>query len=544
MIRAVSRSAIVLAIALGCTQQLKSQSPTFLYVANGRTGSVSAYAINASSGALTLVPGSPFSTEKQPADLAVDPSEKFAYVLNRPEHGGSGSDLSVYTINANSGALKPVQGSPFAVGIATSAAAIAVNNSGKFVYVLDFEYDGSSVYAYTVDATTGALKPVPGSPFATGTTAGDMALDPTGKFMYLLTRTENDVDNNKLSVFSIDATTGALTRVQGSPFTAGTMAVAMAVDSGKFLYIAGGVADDKYKISAYGIDASTGALTPAASTVVSSVYGPTSIAVDPAGRFAYVSNTDAGKVSAYRINADNGALEPVSGAPIAAGYHPGEVQVDPSGKFVYVMNNDSRTISAYAINATTGALTQVAGSPFQNPAAVLSDPFAGWFTGGDCEAMNHLSRAKQPDGTVEDRYDITHLPSSMKVPRVQHDEDLKVTYKRLNIETTPWFYLYDPRAGVAYRHTGGDSDITYTLRFAGKPPPGVPQTDLSVQTTSGLKLGSSAASVVAALGEPYITRECGVERYDYLRWHVGPDDLLEFTIRNGRVVEIFATFYG
>jgi hypothetical protein len=50
--------------------------------------------------------------------------------------------------------------------------------------------------------------------------------------------------------------------------------------------------------------------------------------------------------------------------------------------------------------------------------------------------------------------------------------------------------------------------------------------------------------VVAALGAPYIIRACGLERYVYLRDRGGPPDELDFTIRKGRVVEIFSTLDG
>jgi 6-phosphogluconolactonase len=43
--------------------------------------------------------------------VAIDPTGKFAYVVN-----DSSNDVSAYTIEASSGALTQVQGSPFATG--------------------------------------------------------------------------------------------------------------------------------------------------------------------------------------------------------------------------------------------------------------------------------------------------------------------------------------------------------------------------------------------------------------------------------------------
>ena len=85
--------------------------PLFAYVANFNSNNVSAYTIDATSGALTVVANSPFAAGTNPASVTVDPSGKFAYVAN----DGS-NNVSAYTINAVTGALVQVTGSPFATG--------------------------------------------------------------------------------------------------------------------------------------------------------------------------------------------------------------------------------------------------------------------------------------------------------------------------------------------------------------------------------------------------------------------------------------------
>ena len=119
-----------------------------------------------SSGALTPISGSPFAAGVGPRAIAIDPSGKFAYVtdIGHPGHGRrkSPSTLSAYSINASTGALTQVSGSPFAFGPGPSG--IAIDPLGECVYVTA----SSGVYAYAIDATTGALSPVSGSPFAAG----------------------------------------------------------------------------------------------------------------------------------------------------------------------------------------------------------------------------------------------------------------------------------------------------------------------------------------------------------------------------------------
>ena len=94
---------------------------------------------------------------------------------------------------------------------------------------------------------------------------------------------------------------------------------------------------------------------------------PWGVAIDPTGKFAYVANygygSNPGNVSAYAISR-SGVLAQVKGSPFKAGTHPFWVAIDPTGKFAYVTNEDSDNVSGYAINASSGVLTQVKGSPF------------------------------------------------------------------------------------------------------------------------------------------------------------------------------------
>ena len=187
----------------------------FVYVTNEGSNNISAYSIDATSGALTPVAGSPFGTDSGPNAVAGNVTGTFAFVANQNYPNGSGS-VSVYSIDATSGALTPVTGSPF--GDADGEPyGLAVDPTGKFAYVTNLF--SNNVSAYTIDATSGALTPVAGSPFATaGGEPEGTAVDPTGKFVYVPNSGANNV-----SAYTIDATTGALTPVAGSPFATGRL---------------------------------------------------------------------------------------------------------------------------------------------------------------------------------------------------------------------------------------------------------------------------------------------------------------------------------
>ena len=163
---------------------------------------------------------------------------------------------------------------------------------------------------------------------------------------------------NTVSAYIIGST-GALTPVLGSPFATGTVPTAVTADPlGNFAYVANEIDNT---VSAYTIG-SNGALTPVLGSPFATGQSPCSVTVDPTGLFVYVTNYTGKSVSAYNILA-NGALTPVPGSPFAAGTNPCSVTVDPTGSYAYVTNQGDNTMSAYGIGSN-GALTPLSGSPF------------------------------------------------------------------------------------------------------------------------------------------------------------------------------------
>lgn len=324
----------------------------FAYVTNFGSKNVSAYAIDATSGALTPLAGSPFRAGTDPWGIAIDPRGKFAYVANL----GS-NNVSAYTIDVTSGLLKKVKGSPFAAG--TNPISVAVEPSGKFAYVTNLS--SNNVSAYAIDANSGTLTPVNGSPFKAGHEPFSVAVDPVGKFAYV-----SNYGSNNVSAYTISTASGTLTPVKGSPFAAGISPFGVALHpSGKFVYVASYGSDNLY---GYAIDAATGALKPLPGSPFPNIGADAEdIVLAPSGRLAYVPNsfaTSPSTVSAYMIDSTRGTLTPVVGSPFKdTGSVARSGAVDSTSKFAYVLNNGSDTVSAYRITAS-GALRKVTGSPF------------------------------------------------------------------------------------------------------------------------------------------------------------------------------------
>jgi 6-phosphogluconolactonase len=167
-------------------------------------GSIAAFTIDSTNGALSSVAGSPFAADPnntsncQPGEIVVDPSGNYVYITLFATN-----QVAAFSIVKPAGTLTPVPGSPFAAGEHPESV-IAVNN---LLYVGNFGEDTLS--GYSIDASTGVLTPLAGSPFQIH--GAPMVSDPLGRFLYI-------TGAGGIQVFSIDPTTGALSPIAGSPF--------------------------------------------------------------------------------------------------------------------------------------------------------------------------------------------------------------------------------------------------------------------------------------------------------------------------------------
>lgn len=318
----------------------------------------------------------------------------------------------------------------FALGLMSGATLRAQSSPQQHAYASDS--NAKTVAGFAKNSTTGALTAAPGSPFNEGVGPGALAVDPLGRFLYVLNPSANNV-----SLFAIDQSTGALTAVQGSPFSArdATMPQVLAAEpTGKFLYVgnrqdaAAGSANFGL-IDTYLINGPTSVLTP--SSVPSQVipFNPAAMLTDPKGRFLYVvsgfnsmTNDPGGQVDKFQIDATTGSLSgemiggsgdeghsmaidplerflfvgrgqvsgiidsytisPVDGSfqlqgilNLGAGAFPLAIAVEASAKYLYTIPS-SNSIRGFSIDQTTGLLTELPSSP-------LSASLIGFFLVAD-----------------------------------------------------------------------------------------------------------------------------------------------------------------
>jgi 6-phosphogluconolactonase (cycloisomerase 2 family) len=304
------------------------------------------------------------------SNLVLHPGGKFAYVVNQDFAANPGS-LAVFAVDAATGALTPVGGQPRELPVEATGA-LEFDPRGRYAYVLGF---GSlnrrgSIAGFSIDARTGALTPVAGSPHQTDFGSASFSLTPSGEFLYVANRASQRFTDppgpGSISAFKVDRDTGALTRIAGidalqpAPFTA-------SVDpSGRFLYAAGLTGD---RIHAYSIDAAGGLKPLAQGAVIRAGSQPTSIEifVSPivatpvvfVPKFVYMADPVGRAVTSFAVDADSGLLQP-SGSILSAGLSPRALAPGADGKFLHSADL-AGTATTFAIDSASGTLAEIDG---------------------------------------------------------------------------------------------------------------------------------------------------------------------------------------
>jgi len=201
----------------------------FVYVANGHDSNIMAFGIDPAGGALSSLGAAiPAGIGQNGFGFSLD--GVYLYASN---YGAGNGSVSAYAFNASTGALTPVTtggaascgdaaypGSPVDPGNCFSthtpgsgAHQVAVDGSGQYLYT---GTDSNSVAGFRIDPGTGALSLLPASPFTSGNFPYGVSTDSSGRFLYAL-----NLFDNTISAYAIDAASGALTPISGSPYAAG-----------------------------------------------------------------------------------------------------------------------------------------------------------------------------------------------------------------------------------------------------------------------------------------------------------------------------------
>lgn len=326
-VRKILQFSAQLPLVAACAMAANPAPPKFLYSTQFTPGKVAGFAVNASTGALTPTGQAPVWAHWGPVKTAADQGGYRLYVVNQGSH-----DLNAYFINRKNGYLTPVPHSPFAVG--GTGTNLAVHPSGKFVYVTtDTSHGGNDSVTGLSLNSDGSLSPIPGSPFQTQTGPSSIAIDPSGSYVYV-----GHGSGYKIDAYTINKQNGALTPVPGSPF------IAPQPDPEQCYLCGGGSIPE--------------------------------LAIDAAGKYLIGPVTEDGSVIVLAIDPNTGALTNTSNSPYDDGYpdsptspgtRPGAVTIDPFNRFVYTNGSTScggytqcdQVVTMWEFDAPTGGLTQI-----------------------------------------------------------------------------------------------------------------------------------------------------------------------------------------
>ena len=318
------------------------------------------YDMDTKTGMLTPAGNAPLVSN--PSFLTIAPDHKHLYACNEVDdfdaaHEGA---VSAFAIDAKTGGLTLLNQQPSAGG---GPCFVSMDSKGKNVLVAN--YGSGSVGVLPVGADGKLMPPSDkkqhegkGTDPARqeGPHAHSINLDPANHFAFAA-----DLGLDKVFIYRFDADKGTLT-----PNTPAFASVAPGSGprhlsfhpNGHYAYVINEMAST---VTAFHYDAAKGSMTElqTVSTLPEGYVGATTCAeirVHPSGKFLYGSNRGHDSIAIFTIDADTGKLTR-AGYQHTEGKTPRNFNIDPTGQFLIAANQDSDTVVVFRINAQTGQLT-------------------------------------------------------------------------------------------------------------------------------------------------------------------------------------------
>jgi hypothetical protein len=228
---------------------------SLLFIADEFGSQIYVYQIG-SAGALTAVGGSPFAVPFFPGNLTTDGLGKYLYVTDTSGNH-TGSEIAAYSIGSN-GVLSAVAGSPFS-GVDFDMWQVQGDPTGTFLIGtkgLSVSVNGSddkNLYVFTIGPSGAPEAPVL---FATQNSPFNIAVqsNANGNLVDSFGIADDGLSFNPVESYTLSSS-GALTAVNGSPFTAAEVGSSGQFDqSGGLLFVYGGLTNNgtiTYQVTAF-----------------------------------------------------------------------------------------------------------------------------------------------------------------------------------------------------------------------------------------------------------------------------------------------------
>jgi len=349
----LKRAAALLVLCAGIASLVSCGKTTsnYLYAALPAASEIAVYREDPNSGILTVLSFSPVTAGPGVQALAVHPSGKFLYAANN-----GANNVSLFTIGVDGGLTEVTP----RTDTDTGPNLLAMDPGGAFLYVGNSGSNDISVFS--IDSGSGALSPVAGSPFAIGISPLNMKLSKSGSFLYV---TGSEVPG-VLETLGVNA--GVPTLIQVSQTERNPYGLAITPD-GAHLYVANDAPDNS--ISEFAIN-SDGTLTPLAGSPIGESYtAPVAALVDNSGKYLYVANEGSNNLAGYSIDPTGGGISLLTNSPFVTNAQPVSIASDTAGKYLYVGNSSTAAIESFLLDGGTGTLTKVDSKAVGNTATSI-----------------------------------------------------------------------------------------------------------------------------------------------------------------------------
>jgi 6-phosphogluconolactonase len=302
------------------------------------------------------------ATTTRPSFLALHPNHRFLYAVNEVDSfaGMKSGSVSAFAVDSQTGALTLLNQQPSRGG---SPAHLTVDRQGKNVLVAN--YGGGSVAVLPI-GQDGRLGPATGFVQHTGSSinrsrqeaphAHSVVLDSANRFAFVA-----DLGLDKVLIYQYDAAQGMLAP-NDPPFASvppGSGPRHFAFHpSGRTAYVINELAST---VTAFRYDAAKGSLEPLQTistlpTDFTKTNSTAEIVVHPSGKFLYGSNRGHNSIAIFAIDPDTGMLTLIGHEP-TQGKTPRNFAIDPTGAFLLAANQDSGTVVVFRIDPESGHLT-------------------------------------------------------------------------------------------------------------------------------------------------------------------------------------------
>ncbi len=326
-----------------------SASAGFIYVVNDNAAGnlIYGFSVNETTGELTPLAGFPVATGFNGGGstnlemLAIDKLNKRMYVINR-----GANNISAYSIDEATGMIALLPFSPIAS--VAQQRTIKVHPSGSPLIV------GADTFA-SFNITAKSATPAAGSPYAMpeGVSPTASIMTPDGGYYYA-----GGNSGNFFAGFSVNAETGVLTPIKGSPFDSGNSTPnPTAIDASGRLFV---INSRQALVRVYTLDGGVPVQvtnSPFAGTMTGfSAQGK----VHPNGRYFALSNRTRNHFFVMEISGSGAAtqLSVLKGSPIETGGTSSLInEFNDDGTLFFSGNGTSRNISSFRVDPETGAFS-------------------------------------------------------------------------------------------------------------------------------------------------------------------------------------------